>query len=128
MATATIMSIEKMIEPEEARRVRTQRRVTQEEIANLIGVARNTYSLWENGSRSMPRTALVALAGWVAGTEMPDKLVSLAEERIARACDDMAGVMRSTDLDRATKVRILRSALNIIRDLVTDFDRAKHQE
>lgn len=42
--------------------LRLERNLTQEDVANILGVARSTYAMYEQGNREMDYASLVKLA------------------------------------------------------------------
>lgn len=50
-----------LISAGEAKVARVKRDKTQSDVARIIGVASNTYSLWEGGKRNLPKGAHIAL-------------------------------------------------------------------
>lgn len=98
-----------LIFAEDAKKERKRRRLTQPQVAELIGVAPNTYSLWENGKRNLPKGAHVALTAWANG-EVSSAMITGAERLFARGLKEALAVVEG-DLPPETKRDVLRNGI-----------------
>lgn len=59
--------------------LRAKARVSQEDIANKIGISRQTYSSIETGKREMSWTTFLALIAFFQNTESPKQMLNSIE-------------------------------------------------
>ncbi len=67
-----------MLFAETLRRLRTERRLSQQELADKMYVTRSTVARWENGSR-LPDAAMISRLSWCLGVDVNTLLNAAAE-------------------------------------------------
>lgn len=109
-----------LISPKDAREFRRKRNFTQPQVADMIGVARNTYTLWEGEKRALPKGAHVALTAWCNG-EISQTAYSGAEKLFARGLKEVLAIVDG-DLPPATKRELLRNGMKNLGILFDAWD------
>ena len=111
------------ITPSEARIERKRRNVTQPVVAEMIGVARNTSTLWECGKRDLPKGAHIALTAWANG-EASASVIGGAERLFSRGLREVLAIVEG-DLPSDTKRELIRNGIKNLGILFALWDGAE---
>lgn len=93
-------------------KARTVARLSQSDLADILGVSRNAVSMWEQG-RSPRVDKRVTLESWIA-KHSEGAAVALQDDAIMRSIDEAAAVIRASQ----RTLLALSDAVEKIRDAV----------
>ena len=110
------------IRADRVRALRRTRRVSQGQLADIIGISRKTFTLWENGKADLPLYGVEPLKAWIGLDGTPEAESQLACEAIAKACYELGDSIADPLIPLAQRRKLLRSVLVEINSLVIGLD------